>query len=647
MAKEKENKKAKKDVALVFGITKDYTFALANTLIGLTKHNKKFWDDIIVYHDGVPEYEKEAINKIVKVEFVDLSESEHFQRIADSNIETVEKYTVATFYRSECFDILNKYHKVIWNDVDILIKGDISGLLEYGEDSGLAFSMALSNFSMGSSLKRFIDEYRMFEPLWNVGIIVLSDNLPNYQGIYEWCIEATIKYEDILLWPDLAVLNMVLQKFEIKPENIDLDKYVCLPLDEKAKNAVILHAYGDRKFWNNLEYMQVYPEWIENAVEWSKKVYKGMSEKTPLVSCVMSCYERYDYLGESINSILAQSYPNFEIVMVLEKSKVQKEIEKFLRDFDDDRIKIINNTEKLGFAASLNVGIDAAKGKYIARMDDDDLCAPCRFATQVKFMEENTSIGIVGSDMMVFGRDNGALFSFEKHEFIKAKTLIGTPFMHPTVMMRKTMLDEHDLRYDPDYFTEDYELWSRAVYLFETANIPKFLTFYRSHAAQATSGGTNKNEHRIHASHKKIVDNQLRKHLKLQLTDNEIETIQARKNCMFTVTDVSGAFRVRELAIDKILKANKTYGVYDQNVLDYVINYGEPIRDGDEREFLNQSSQNKLKAGAKKILKPIINPVYGRLIEKIETMAVRHDEELELKLQKQINEIKKEKRRKS
>ncbi|MBQ3280059.1 glycosyltransferase [Candidatus Saccharibacteria bacterium] len=637
----KENKQKKKNVALVFGITKDYTFALANTLIGLKKHNKKFWDDIIVYHDGVPEYEKEAINKIVKVKFVDLSESEHFQKISKFNTETIKKYSVATFYRYECFNLLNKYCKVIWNDVDILIQGDISGLLEYGEHSGIAFSMALPTFSMGSSLKRFVGEFRMFKPLWNVGVMILSDKLDKYQEIYEWCIKATMEYEDILLWPDLAVLNMALQEFDLEPENIDLEKYVCLPLDKKAKDALIVHAYGDRKFWNNFEYIRAYPEWIENAIEWSKNVYERMNKETPLVSCVMSCYERYDYLIESINSILAQSYPNFEIIMVLEKSKKQAQIEKVLKGIGDKRIKIINNTEKLGFAASLNVGIDAASGKYIARMDDDDIAAPCRLSMQVKFMEEHNMVGVVGSNMWVFGKNEGPLFTFEKHEFIKAKTLIGTPFMHPTVMMRKSMLDECNLRYDPDYFTEDYELWSRAVYLFETANMPEFLVFYRSHDAQATSGLTSGNELKIHSSHKKIMQNQLEKYLKLDLTDNEIETIQTRKYCMFTVTDVDGAFWVREQAINKILKANKQYNIYDAKALEDVLNYGLPEKEKKERGILGRENQSKAKTKVKKILKPIINPIYGRLVAKMETMMMRHDEELRLELQRQIDEINK------
>ena len=639
MAKETEQKK--KNVALVFGITKDYTFALANTLIGLKKHNKKFWDDIIVFHDGVPKYEQDSINKIVKVDFVDLSESEHFKKIAESNIEAIKKYSIAAFYRYECLDLLNQYHQVIWNDVDILIQDDISGLLEYGKDTGIAFSMALSNFAVGSSLTRFVDEYRMFAPLWNDGIMVLTDKLAEYQKMYDWCIWATKKYEDVLLWPDLAFLNLKLQEFEVEPENIDLDKYVCLPLSKLAPKAAIIHAYGDRKFWNNFEYMQAYPEWTENAIEWSKNVYEKMSKETPLVSCVMSCYERYDYLVESINSILAQSYPNFEIIMVLEKSKKQAQIEKVLKEIGDKRIKIINNTEKLGFAASLNVGIDAASGKYIARMDDDDLCALCRFATQVKFMEERPEVGIVGSDMRIFGCFNETLYTYEKHEYIKAKTLIGTPFMHPTVMMRKSMLDEHNLRYDPDYFTEDYELWSRAVYLFETANIPEFLVYYRSHLAQATSGGNNKNEQKIHRSHKKIVDNQLKKYLDLHLTDNEIETIQVRKNCMYTVTDVDGAFKLRERTINKILEANKKHQVYDGKALKHVINWGGPERI-DEESTGKAVLNGKIKTGMKSVLKPIITPVYGRLIAKMETMMMNHDEELRVALQRQIDELNEE-----
>lgn len=631
--------KKKKNVALVFGITKDYTFALANVLIGLKRHNQKFWDDIIVYHDGVSDYEQKSINEIMAVKFVDLSESEHFQKIAESNIETMEKYSIAAFYRYECLNLLDEYHQVIWNDVDILIRQDISALTEFGKKSGVAFSIALSDFVVGSAFRKFNDDYEMFRPLWNDGIMVLTDSFAEYKEAYKWCIKTTLEYEDMLMWPDLAVLNMMLQEFKIEPENIELNKYVCLPTAEGAENAAIIHAYGDRKFWNDLEYMEKNPEWSENAIEWSKILYKNAKEKSPMVSCIMSCYERYDYLVEAVKTVLMQSYANFELIVVLEKSKAQRQIEKVLKGINDPRIVIINNKEKLGFAASLNVGIEAAKGDYIARMDDDDLTTPCRFAKQVKYMEEHPKVGVVGGNMEVFGVNDGEFLTFKDADFIKANTLFATPFLHPTVMLKKRIMDEKGLRYDPNYFTEDYELWSRAVYVCETANLPEILTFYRSHANQSTAI----NDIKVHESHKRVMRNQLKKYLKLDLTENEIETVQIRKDCISKVEDIDGAFALRMRTIDKIIKANRIHKVYNEDALKYVINWGKPNRFGGKGMEIVE--ENKLKKRLKSMIKPLINPIYGRAIGKVETMMMNHDEELRLELQKQIDDINEEGRK--
>ena len=636
-------KKKKKDVVLVFGITKDYVFALANTLIGLKKHNKKFWDDIIVYHDGLGERERKCICKIMPVIFVDLSGVQHFQEIAKSNIETIEKYSVATFYRYECLNLLEEYRQVIWNDVDILIQGDISGLLEYGQRTGVAFSMAMSDFVVGSSLKKLINNYKVFAPLWNVGIMVLTDKLLDYKKIYDWCIESTVELEKVLLWPDLAILNLMLQRFGIDPENIDADKYVCLPLASKTKDAAIVHAYGDKKFWNNLRIMQSYPEWMDNAIEWSKIAYDA--KKAPIVSCVMSCYERYDFLVEAVRSVLAQSFVNFELVVVLEKSGVQKEIEKVLREFNDERIVIINNKEKLGFAASLNVGIDAARGEYIARMDDDDISVPCRFAKEVDYLKKHEEIGIVGSDMVVFGRENGYAPAFRSSELIKAATLVESPFKHPTVMMRLALLNENNLRYDPGYFAEDYELWSRLIYYTKGANIPEALVCYRSHNAQATSSSTSTNELKIHSSHKRTMVNQLKEHLDLDFSDNEIELLQTRKSYWHCGMDIDGMMSLRDEAIKKILEANDRNRVYDDKALDYILNYRKPgeYREIEADEVLVESEEVVVRKGPKKVIKKVIRkltwPVYARLVDRMEAIMINHDNWLQAELQWQIDDM--------
>ena len=633
----------KKNVALVFGITEEYGFALANTLIGLKKHNKKFWDDIIIYHDGLPNYIQNSIKKIIDVIFIDLSTKDSFKNIDKIDASVIKKYSVATFYRYECFNLLKDYHQVIWNDVDILIQGDISGLLDYGKKTGVAFSSALSSFVMASSLKKLLTEYNMFAPLWNVGIMVLTDNLKDYEKKYNWCIEATCRYGEKLLWPDLAVLNLMLQEFDIEPENIDKNKYVCLPLSENARDAIILHAYGDKKFWNYLKYLRGYPEWMENATEWSKIFYSDAKNDTPLVSCIMSCYERYDYLDESIASLLAQSYSNFEIIVVLEKSSVQKRIEKKLKEYKDDRIVIIKNEKKLGFPASLNVGINKAKGKYIARMDDDDISMPCRFEEQVRLLEKEAKYGIVGSDMMVFGREDSYAPTFRSSSYLKASTLVESPFKHPTVMMRKELLDKYDLRYDPDYYTEDYELWSRLIYLTEGTNISRPLVYYRSHSEQAT--GTNSNEEKIHTSHKRVMFNQFKKHLGLELTDNELEVLQTRK-WFDTIYDFSGIKSLRNDTIKKIIEANDVKKVYSYGVLRSLLcdrKNGTYIEYKQLQEQVatdnNAGEVRSLRSVLKRIIKYPLSPIYNRMLDRFEKVMIKHDMDVQSSLQQQIDEI--------
>ena len=95
----------KKKCALVFGITNNYLFALANTLIGLKKNNKIFWDDIIVYVDTITDAEIKWINEIVPTKFVKVS-SEDYKNLKS---KAIEKYSIAAFYRYECFKLLDEY----------------------------------------------------------------------------------------------------------------------------------------------------------------------------------------------------------------------------------------------------------------------------------------------------------------------------------------------------------------------------------------------------------------------------------------------------------------------------------------------------------------------------------------------------------
>lgn len=200
----------------------------------------------------------------------------------------------------------------------------------------------------------------------------------------------------------------------------------------------------------------------------------------PLISVVMPVYNGGKYLQEAIESILNQTEGDFEFIIINDGSTDDSAalIDKY-RELDS-RIKVITQENK-GLISSLNTGIDEAKGKYIARMDADDVSLPERFRIQLECMEKNPKIGACGSWAKVFGEGKNHLI---KHPLstkeLKPKLLFSVCFAHPTVMLRKNVLLQHNLRYSLSAEgVEDYELWTRLINVTEFANIQKILLKYR------------------------------------------------------------------------------------------------------------------------------------------------------------------------
>jgi len=601
----------KKNTALVFGITSNYVFALANTLIGLKKNNKKFWDDIIVYVDDIDEGLIMKINKITPCKIIKYEMKNVENRLSSS---LLEQYSIATFYRFECFNLLNEYKTVIWNDVDILIKGDISGLVKYGQETGFSLTLNTLGLKNEANFNELILDYDMFAPLYNAGIMVIHDSLINYAEMYSWCINKTIELGKKLRWGDQAILNLLIQEYSITVDLIDIDKYCCHPTHkEYIKGAAIIHAYGVDKFWNCQNYKDTFPEWLENNEDWEKILLDNSVKNEPLVSCIMSTYNRYDYLKEAVDSILNQTYKNIELIIVLEKSENQNKIEDILKKYKDKRIRIIKNDVRIGFAASLNKGIDAAKGKYIARMDDDDISLPTRIEKQVIFMEKNEEIGISGTAAQTFGKYNNPIDVCTIPEELKVLTLVKTPFVHPTVIMRKSLLDKYNLRYDPDFFTEDYELWSRAVEKFPISNINERLLLYRSGVGNATGGS---NEKKIHDSHKKTMYNEFKNYLGLNLTNNELEVLQERINSIAGTYNEKELVQFRNNLIDKIISKNSQVKFYNSDVLKLVLSKDNSVQLPYKQSFI------------KRCIKKILRPIYVRLMNRVETIVYRHDNDI-------------------
>lgn len=199
----------------------------------------------------------------------------------------------------------------------------------------------------------------------------------------------------------------------------------------------------------------------------------------PKVTVLMPVYNGEKYLNEAIDSIIAQTYVNYEFLIINDGSK-DRSIE-IIQSYNDPRIRLINNEQNLGLVATLNKGLDLARGEYIARMDQDDISFPYRLERQVAFMDCNPEIGICGTWVETFGGKNRGFLRHPAHsDSIKANLFFDSFLAHPTVVMRAKMLKLYKLKYDLSHLcAEDYGLWVRCSFLFALANIPEVLLKYR------------------------------------------------------------------------------------------------------------------------------------------------------------------------
>lgn len=561
----------KKKAVIVFGITKDYAFALANVLIGMKKHCNNFWDDIIVYHDGLSDEDMRNLSYIFPCKFI-VFDTSRFS--PDINKNSLNSYSYLTMARFECFDMLKEYQYVIWHDVDILIQGDFEPLLKCADNCGFALT-GDNRFFVETNFYSLISGYNLLKPLYNAGLMVLKDTLIKHEELSEYCYSKFNQYADKIRYLDQAVLNMMIQDYGISVGYIKLAEYCCHPSNPDYRNAAIIHAYGKDKFWSSQGLKIQFPEWVSNNREWLSIVNRDKEEKkeivfcdkepvNPKVSVVMSIYERSDFMNDSIKSILQQTYDNYEFLIVLEKSDSQQKIKEQIEEtFKDKRIRIICNETKLGFAASLNVGLDAAKGEYIARMDDDDISMPERFAKEVEFLDSHQDITIVGTYMKMFMNSNEECTVPLDEEELLVRSLTETPLYHPTVMMRKEEMFKQGLKYDENCLTEDYELWCRAMHCVKIANIPEILLYYRASGQNAT---VTKAEQVLN-SHVRIVQRNFKEYLDLELSYDEVVLLE-RPEILYNCFNSTKLSIVRQEAVDKIMKANKKNKVFNQDYLE-------------------------------------------------------------------------------
>jgi hypothetical protein len=180
-----------------------------------------------------------------------------------------------------------------------------------------------------------------------------------------------------------------------------------------------------------------------------------------------------------MESILGQVFTDFEFLIINDGSTDNSVA--IVQSYTDPRISLIHNDGNLGLTASLNKGLELAQGEFIARMDADDISRPERLALQVNFMDANQLVGVCGSWVQFLPKSNNYVWKLPaRSEEIRCWQFHTVGVAHPSVMMRRQFFAQNGLLYDPQYrYSQDYELWGRAIRYMDFANIQKVLLDYR------------------------------------------------------------------------------------------------------------------------------------------------------------------------
>lgn len=191
------------------------------------------------------------------------------------------------------------------------------------------------------------------------------------------------------------------------------------------------------------------------------------------------------HIEECIQSILCQSYNDFELLIINDGSTDNTHAK--IAQFEDHRIRLINNPQN-DYIESLNVGLKQAKGEYIARMDGDDLMLPERLKEQVEVMNTQKDITVCSCWLQCFGLYNNTVESYSGLiDYPLVRMLKGNIIAHPTTMLRKAFLEYHNLLYKDYKYAEDYKLWCEiAICGGKTWVIPNVLLKYRCSSSQVS-----------------------------------------------------------------------------------------------------------------------------------------------------------------
>lgn len=206
----------------------------------------------------------------------------------------------------------------------------------------------------------------------------------------------------------------------------------------------------------------------------------------PKISVIMPAYNAERYIREAIDSILRQTWSDFELIIIDDGSTDSTAA--IIAEYTDNRIRFCPNAQNMGVAATLNRGLELACGAYIARMNADDISLPERFAKQAAYLDAHPDVTVCGTAIELFceGSVTGTRFPAAGPEKLKEDLFFSCGIAHPSVMMRRAAILELG-GYDPAFNgMEDYELWCRVAEKGKITVLPEILLRYRIHSGQVT-----------------------------------------------------------------------------------------------------------------------------------------------------------------
>lgn len=327
-----------------------------------------------------------------------------------------------------------------------------------------------------------------------------------------------------------------------------------------------------------------------------------------LVTVLMSVHNEENNIDEAIQSILSQTYDNFEFI-IIDDASTDSTVEKIIK-YTDKRIIFIQNEINMGLTKNLNRGIELAKGKYIFRMDGDDISVRIRFEEQVAFMEMHPEIVLSGSWIRRIGVVHDVARYKTTSDELKSGLLFNGGMAHPTFIIRKSIVDKYAVRYNENLrYAQDYDFIYKMSQYGEVSNIPKVLLKYRIHDNQISNRKLNEQRKCADCTRRTVLDD-----LGIVLTEEEFSCWS-----MFCVTYphvVSETEKeVLEHITEAVLKANRHRKIFNQKYLERdltarIRRYYKNVIEDDKSQLKNSVfdalERDKLKENADKYLEMFI-----------------------------------------